>query len=89
MLNFSISFILSHHILDWIQWKIRKSVSSFCKGYDRYPFTNKHLIFILTSFRTTSVDHNGIDSSVPLKFEDIVDEKTYDKMRPPKPGGKL
>ena len=24
---------------------------------------------------------------LPLKFEDIVDEKTYDKMRPPKPGG--
>lgn len=30
----------------------------------------------------------GIDSnSVPLKFEDIVDKKIYDKMRPPKPGG--
>ena len=26
---------------------------------------------------------------LPLKFEDIVDEKTYDKMRPPKPGGGL
>ena len=23
----------------------------------------------------------------PLEFEDIVDKKTYDKMRPPKPGG--
>ena len=23
----------------------------------------------------------------PLKFDDIVDRKTYDKMRPPKPGG--
>ena len=34
------------------------------------------------------MDHNGIDSSVPLKFEDIVDKKIYDKMRPPKPGGK-
>ena len=27
-------------------------------------------------------------NSVPLKFEDIVDKKIYDKMRPPKPGGK-
>ena len=26
---------------------------------------------------------------LPLKFEDIVDKKTYDKMRPPKPGGLL
>ena len=40
-------------------------------------------------FRTTSIESNGIDSnSVPLKFEDIVDKKIYDKMRPPKPGGK-
>ena len=23
----------------------------------------------------------------PLKFEDIVDARTYDKMRPPRPGG--
>ena len=23
----------------------------------------------------------------PLEFEDIVDRETYDKMRPPKPGG--
>ena len=39
--------------------------------------------------RTTSVDQKEIDSnSVPLKFEDIVDKKIYDKMRPPKPGGK-
>ena len=38
--------------------------------------------------RTTSIESNGIDSnSVPLKFEDIVDKKIYDKMRPPKPGG--
>ena len=28
-------------------------------------------------------------NSVPLKFEDIVDKKIYDKMRPPKPGGKI
>ena len=26
-------------------------------------------------------------TELPLKFEDIVDKKTYDKMRPPKPGG--
>ena len=25
----------------------------------------------------------------PLKFEDIVDATTYDKMRPPRPGGEL
>jgi hypothetical protein len=24
----------------------------------------------------------------PLQFDDIVDRRTYDKMRPPKPGGK-
>ena len=40
--------------------------------------------------RSTSVEGSGIDSnSVPLKFEDIVDKKIYDKMRPPKPGGEL
>ena len=27
------------------------------------------------------------DEELPLKFEEIVDVKTYDKMRPPKPGG--
>ena len=26
---------------------------------------------------------------LPLKFEDIVDTETYDKMRPPRPGGEL
>ena len=26
---------------------------------------------------------------VPLTFEDIVDARTYDKMRPPRPGGQL
>ena len=25
----------------------------------------------------------------PIKFEDIVDATTYDKMRPPRPGGEL
>ena len=41
-------------------------------------------------FRTTSVEGKVIDrNSVPLKFEDIVDKKIYDKMRPPKPGGKI
>ena len=36
------------------------------------------------------MEGSGIDSnSVPLKFEDIVDKKIYDKMRPPKPGGEL
>ena len=25
----------------------------------------------------------------PLKFEDIVNTETYDKMRPPKPGGEF
>ena len=27
------------------------------------------------------------DEELPLKFEEIVDVKTYDKMRPPRPGG--
>ena len=41
-------------------------------------------------FRTNSVDQNDVDiASAPLKFEDIVDKKSYDKMRPPKPGGTL
>ena len=49
----------------------------------------RQLIMSLCS-RSTSVEGSGIDSnSVPLKFEDIVDKKIYDKMRPPKPGGEL
>jgi len=44
--------------------------------------------FLIPSIRTTSIDQKDIDkSNVPLKFEDIVDKKIYDKMRPPKPGG--
>ena len=27
------------------------------------------------------------DEELPLKFEEIVNVKTYDKMRPPRPGG--
>ena len=27
------------------------------------------------------------DEELPLKFEEIVDVKTYDKMRPPRPAG--
>ena len=34
------------------------------------------------------MNHNVDANNVPLKFEDIVDKKIYDKMRPPKPGGK-
>ena len=34
------------------------------------------------------MNHNIDANNVPLKFEDIVDKKIYDKMRPPKPGGK-
>ena len=37
------------------------------------------------------MDHFDTDvdiASAPLKFEDIVDKKSYDKMRPPKPEGK-
>lgn len=34
-------------------------------------------------------DEIEVVEDLPLKFEDIVDEKTYDKMRPPKPGGRL
>ena len=29
-----------------------------------------------------------LDEELPLKFEEIVDVKTYDKMRPPRPGGR-
>ena len=35
------------------------------------------------------LDHPKEAIELPLKFEDIVDKTTYDKMRPPKPGGKL
>lgn len=41
-------------------------------------------------FSSSGVDQPGSaagNASVPLKFEDIVDKKIYDKMRPPKPGG--
>lgn len=45
--------------------------------------------FLIPCLRTNSVDQNDVDiASAPLKFEDIVDKKSYDKMRPPKPGGK-
>ena len=35
------------------------------------------------------LDHPKEAIELPLKFEDIVDKTTYDKMRPPKPGGKF
>jgi len=46
---------------------------------------------LLPSISSSGVDQPGSaagNASVPLKFEDIVDKKIYDKMRPPKPGGK-
>ena len=44
---------------------------------------------IFNYFRTTeSVDPTVVvDVEEPLKFDDIVDRRFYDKMRPPKPGG--
>ena len=32
-------------------------------------------------------DTDGDREREPLKFDDIVDRRYYDKMRPPKPGG--
>ena len=41
-------------------------------------------------FVTTSPDtHPAEVVELPLKFEDIVDATTYDKMRPPRPGGEF
>ena len=39
------------------------------------------------SSRSVSPDLEEPGESVPLTFEDIVDKRTYDKMRPPRPGG--
>ena len=39
--------------------------------------------------RSVSSEVEGpVVESTPLTFEDIVDKRTYDKMRPPRPGGK-
>ena len=38
---------------------------------------------------TSSNTHPAKVVEPPLKFADIVDAKTYDKMRPPRPGGKF
>lgn len=53
------------------------------------------LQLLLLSLKTLSsgvehleVEHHGVEvAEPPLKFEDIVNTETYDKMRPPKPGG--
>ena len=52
-------------------------------------------IYLFIFIHIELYDHGDLDhyhsesemEDLPLKFEDIVDEKTYDKMRPPKPGG--
>ena len=45
-------------------------------------------MFSLSGVSLGLTDELEVDiGDLPLKFEDIVDKKTYDKMRPPKPGG--
>ncbi len=43
---------------------------------------------VLFSSDKSAYSNNGGDHE-PLKFDDIVDRRYYDKMRPPKPGGEL
>ena len=45
-------------------------------------FRRVHSLFSFFCCRLTECQEEK-----PLEFEDIVDKKTYDKMRPPKPGG--
>lgn len=51
--------------------------------------TKSHIwMFSLSGVSLVLTDELEVDiEDLPLKFEDIVDKKTYDKMRPPKPGG--
>jgi len=48
------------------------------------------VLFLLPScLRSVSPEVEApVVESTPLTFEDIVDKRTYDKMRPPRPGGK-
>ena len=39
------------------------------------------------SYESEVTDYEEEVVEPPLKFDDIVDRRTYDKMRPPKPGG--
>ena len=67
-------------VVDPHRTKNRQNAPSCTAESDTYfpPFLTKVRQF----FRTTECQEEK-----PLEFEDIVDKKTYDKMRPPKPGG--
>ena len=60
--------------------------SLYCNGLFWALWTLRPLptrfYFQFLSYRLTECQEEK-----PLEFEDIVDKKTYDKMRPPKPGG--
>ena len=70
---------------------IFKSKGSFLCIHSFYACFSFLEILVLTEDDDHGdLDHYHLESEMedlPLKFEDIVDEKTYDKMRPPKPGG--
>ena len=54
-----------------------------------YNFSLSHQMVLTDEDHEEIHNHDDVEvEELPLKFEDIVDEKTYDKMRPPKPGGK-
>jgi len=48
---------------------------------------NKWWPLIVTSLFALLLGTTAYEEEKPLEFGDIVDKKTYDKMRPPKPGG--
>ena len=52
-------------------------------------YINSNILFFSSSIvQMDHLEHPKEATELPLKFEDIVDMTTYDKMRPPKPGGK-
>ena len=46
-----------------------------------------YFFYIISSEKSVFEDTDGDREREPLKFDDIVDRRYYDKMRPPKPGG--
>ena len=71
-------------------YKLHSNQSLQIFGYfSALSLTKSHIwMFSLSGVSLVLTDELEVDiEDLPLKFEDIVDKKTYDKMRPPKPGG--
>ena len=74
--------------MDYYQINVNVTIHFKSSDFD-LSLTKSHLnIFSLSGVSLLLADEPEVDiEDLPLKFEDIVDKKTYDKMRPPKPGG--